>query len=82
MPEWSLDFVDYMSGKGAVYNGGVSRGLGCERVEIDSDGVLHDFCGNIGFVYACCLTRNLRMFSFSHWGTVCSSFVWMNSSNC
>ena len=73
----NLDCVDFFAGVGRVTQ--ECKDLGLKAVSYERDNsTWEDFLSPIGLVVAMILVMRLKQGGLSHWGTVCSSWIWIS----
>ena len=72
-----LDFIEFFSGAGQICNAMVRAGFNAQGYDVLDDGVFEHFIGAQGFLCAIKMMMLLRKHGGNHWGTVCSSWVWL-----
>ena len=72
-----LDCVDYFAGIGGVARSFTDRMRKAVTFEILDDFELEDILKPLGMLKGCTYARKLRRRGLGHWGTVCSSFIWI-----
>ena len=70
------DLVDWFAGAEVIRAAGDHSNLVSRSFEVLHDPILEDFLGLDGYLNALRFAKALRILGFSHWGIVCSSFVW------
>ena len=72
-----LNAVDYYAGQGLVAERFQRFGMHSRKIEVDLDQINHDAIGSEGFVHMVILAMALLPYGLAHFGTVCSSWVFM-----
>ena len=72
-----LDFVEFFSGQGHLHRSVRSLGLKATGYDLKQDAVLQNIMTVQGFITAVQWCRRVRAGGHCHFGTVCSSWVWM-----
>ena len=76
-----LDMVEFYSGKGVVANAFRSSSFKAAKFDINRDRLFEDACTPEGFMTQLALAMRLKVGqSLAHWGTMCSSWVFMSRS--
>ena len=72
-------FVEYYAGDAAVTKAQQARGIEAQALDIRYDDVGQDMTSDHGFINALACALNIIPGGGSHWGTVCSSWIFMSS---
>ena len=71
-----IQLVDWFCGLGEIEKAGIRRDLICKGFEIFRDTELMNILLDAGFFTALTFAKQMLPLALSHWGTVCSSWIW------